>query len=46
MDKRGTDNIGHMAHFTGAIWGVLFTGFMQIELFGRFIQKVLEGPTW
>ena len=25
MDKRGTDNIGHNAHFTGAIYGISFT---------------------
>ena len=46
MDKRGTDNIGHMAHFTGAVWGLFFTGFMKIELFQRFIEKTLQGPTW
>ncbi len=46
MDKKGTDNIGHMAHFTGAIWGIFFTGLMNYELFARFIQKTLEGPTW
>lgn len=25
MSKRGTDNIGHDAHFAGAVWGFLFT---------------------
>ena len=45
-DKKGTDNIGHMAHFTGAIWGFMFTGFMNFELFGRFIGLTLEGPSW
>jgi len=44
MDKRSTDNIGHMAHFTGAVWGFLFTGFMNFELFTRFLQKTLAGP--
>jgi len=45
-DKKATDNIGHMAHFAGAIWGFLFTGLMNVELFSRFIQKTLEGPSW
>jgi membrane associated rhomboid family serine protease len=43
-DKKSTDNIGHMAHFTGAVWGFLFTGFMNFELFTRFLQKTLQGP--
>jgi len=42
MDKKGTDNIGHMAHFTGALWGFFFTGFMKIELFTEFIQKTIS----
>ena len=45
-DKRATDNIGHMAHLTGAVWGFLFTGLMNIDLFGQFIQKTLSGPSW
>lgn len=31
------DNVGHMAHFTGALWGVGFTFALNYELFGRFI---------
>lgn len=46
MDKRSTDNIGHMAHFTGAVWGFGFTGLMNVELFTRFLQKTLDGPGW
>ena len=45
-DKNATDNVGHMAHFAGAIWGFLFTGLMNPELFTRFIQKALQGPGW
>ena len=45
-DKKSTDNIGHMAHFTGAVWGFLFTGIMNFELFTRFLQKTLQGPGW
>lgn len=25
LSKKGNDNIGHMAHFTGAVYGILFT---------------------
>ena len=46
QDKRATDNIGHMAHFTGAAWGFLITGLMNFDLFGRFLQKTLQGPSW
>ena len=46
QDKRAVDNIGHMAHFTGAVWGFLITGFMNPDLFIRFIQKALQGPSW
>lgn len=45
-DKKDNDNIGHMAHLTGALWGFLFTGFMNPSLFARFVQKTLEGPSW
>ena len=45
-DRKSSDNIGHMAHFTGAVWGFLFTGFMNFELFTRFLQKTLHGPGW
>ena len=46
QDKRAADNIGHMAHFSGAIWGFLITGLMNPDLFVRFIQKSLQGPGW
>ena len=45
-DKKATDNIGHMAHFAGAVWGLLITGLMNPELFTRFVQRVLQGPSW
>ncbi|MEE9304155.1 MAG: rhomboid family intramembrane serine protease [Thiotrichaceae bacterium] len=45
-DKRATDNIGHMAHITGAVWGFFFTGLMNFDLLIGFIQKTLAGPSW
>lgn len=45
-DKNATDNIGHMAHFTGALWGVFYTGVLNADLFTRFAQKTLAGPSW
>lgn len=46
MDKNSSENIGHMAHFSGAVWGFLFTGLLNDELFARFVQKTMQGPTW
>ncbi|MEM7764154.1 MAG: rhomboid family intramembrane serine protease [Pseudomonadota bacterium] len=46
MDKRGTDNIGHMAHFTGALWGFVFTIVMNPALFGHFFRMTFAGPNW
>ena len=45
-DQRAQDNIGHMAHLTGAIWGFVFTGLMNLDLFTRFITESLKGPAW
>ena len=45
-DQRATDNIGHMAHCTGALWGFFFTIAMEPSLLNRFIQLTLEGPSW
>ncbi len=45
-DRNATDNIGHMAHFTGAVWGIVFTGLMNPSLFTRFISETLKGPSW
>lgn len=46
MDKKGRDNIGHMAHFAGAVWGFVFTCCMNFELLPRFVQLTLQGPNW
>lgn len=48
MDKRGMDNIGHNAHLTGAIYGVVFT-ILAALLFQPFylrmmLQNLMAGP--
>jgi membrane associated rhomboid family serine protease len=45
-NKKANDNVGHMAHFMGAVWGFLFTGFLNTDLFLRFVQLTLKGPGW
>lgn len=41
MGKRNTDNIGHDAHFTGALFGMLYPIIVEPSLFNHFIQKLL-----
>lgn len=45
MDKHGNDNIGHSAHFFGAVFGFLFTGLMQPALFVNFAECALSYNT-
>lgn len=45
-DKHASDNIGHMAHFTGALWGFGFSCLMNPNLLTRFIELTLRGPDW
>ena len=49
MEKRGTDNIGHNAHFWGAIYGAVFIFLAMLrydpEFLQTFINNSLEGPT-
>ena len=40
MARRGQDNIGHDAHFWGAIYGVILTIAIKPELFIFFIQEL------
>jgi membrane associated rhomboid family serine protease len=40
MARRGDDNIGHDAHFFGAIFGILFLAVLKPELFIIFMQQV------
>ena len=46
QDKRGADNIGHMAHFSGAIWGFVITCLFNLDLLARFLRLTFEGPSW
>lgn len=46
QDKNSNDNIGHMAHFSGAIWGFVVTIVMRPDLLQRFVKLSLEGPSW
>jgi membrane associated rhomboid family serine protease len=40
MGKKGTDNIGHNAHFWGAIYGLIFTIAIKPEFFTLFIRDI------
>lgn len=48
MDKRGMDNIGHNAHFWGAVYGLVFiiaaSFILQPSLIDYFLQQLLAGP--
>ena len=41
MAKRGGDNIGHDAHFWGAVFGVVFTIILKPALALHFIQQII-----
>ena len=40
MSKQGMDNIGHDAHFFGALWGVLFILLLWRDAIRNFIQQL------
>lgn len=40
MAKRGRDNIGHDAHFFGAIFGVIFVILLKPVLFSHFVKQL------
>jgi membrane associated rhomboid family serine protease len=42
MSRKGTDNIGHDAHFWGAVYGFTFPLFFKPELFKFFINRLLS----
>lgn len=49
MEKRGMDNIGHNAHFWGAVYGAAFTlialSLALPNFFPGFLEKLLQGPS-
>ena len=45
MSRRGGDNVNHDAHIWGAIFGVVFTGLVDHEVFGNFLNS-LAHPTF
>lgn len=42
MSKKQMDNIGHEAHFWGAVFGLLFTLFLKPSLWQEFINQVFK----
>ena len=40
MGKRGSDNIGHFAHFWGAVFGIIFTIFINPAFVTRFFLQL------
>lgn len=42
MAKKGTDNIGHDAHFWGAVWGIVFPLIIEPSAFNVFISQLLN----
>ena len=42
MAKRGMDNVGHNAHFWGAIYGFVFPLILKPSLFAYFISQLLR----
>ena len=39
--KLANDNVGHEAHFWGAVFGLVFTGILKPELFTSFIKQII-----
>lgn len=44
MSKQNTDNIGHMAHFSGAIFGIIAAIIYKPSIFPLFIQQLINPP--
>jgi membrane associated rhomboid family serine protease len=42
MSRKNTDNIGHDAHFTGAIFGFIFPVLIDYRLYEHFLDKLLS----
>jgi membrane associated rhomboid family serine protease len=48
MAKRQVDNIGHEAHFWGAIYGVVVTLLLDKKILSFFLEQLMnpQGPRW
>lgn len=42
MEKKNTDNIGHDAHFSGAIFGLMFPVIMKFSLISHFFEQLFR----
>lgn len=42
MAKNGQDNIGHDAHFYGAVFGIIFTFIVDWNVFPHFISQLMD----
>lgn len=42
MSKKNIDNIGHSAHFWGAVYGLVLPIILKPALFGTFIDQIME----
>lgn len=42
MSKRNADNIGHDAHFTGAVFGFIYPILIDFSLLSQFLTKLLD----
>ena len=45
MAKKGSDNIGHYAHFFGAIYGFIFPVVFKPQLITNFFNEIIRGLT-
>jgi membrane associated rhomboid family serine protease len=43
MAKKSQDNIGHDAHFWGAVFGFVFTILLDFDLLPRFFDQIVSG---
>jgi membrane associated rhomboid family serine protease len=43
MAKKGGDNIGHNAHFFGALFGMIFTVLLELDILRSFIASIFGG---
>jgi membrane associated rhomboid family serine protease len=46
MARKGADNIGHDAHFWGAIWGISFTAALDYRLLFEFWKSIKDFGFW